>query len=644
MPPFVKVLARRLTWVLTAYFFCRMFFFIWNRQMFQNDSAYDIVKAFVIGVRFDISAILLTNALLLLIWFLPARWLSRPRVAILDRVLFGVVNFICLGLNFIDVEFVRFIGKRLSYEYLLLHQDVQQQAFGIFLGYWPFFTALFISTGILVRFYPRFPATNARENWLSGAFWRAAIVALAVLGMRGGFQFKPLHPMDAYFSNNMELALLTLNTPFNMIKTTPDAEMVTEKYIPNDAEVIQRVHDLTEPSRPPLGLLKGFNVVVLVVESLSNYDMGAPVNSYQGVTPFLDELSKKSYFFQYNFANSRRSIEGVPAVLCGIPAFMGQPIIMSDFSNNRLDCLPKLLKPFGYQSFFLHGAHNGSFHMDGFSNIAGFEHFVGRNEFPHREEKNFDPYWGVLDEPMLQYATEILDQTPSPVLLSVFTLSSHNPYWIPPELRSQFQRRSDDIDQSMGYTDYSIRKFFETASKKPWFNKTIFVITGDHIHVTNRAEYMKFLPLDLYRVPLFFYIPGLKEHLDVSPDRITQHIDALPSILDLLGIERKERFLLGQSVFDNGVAGRAYNYMPGSYWYLDDKHWINYNRNNRAVTVAEHVKTRDLHDLKMSTADAMALPETKTLLSIAQYYNQGVINNSFYDWKKALANKSVASH
>ncbi len=54
-------------------------------------------------------------------------------------------------------------------------------------------------------------------------------------------------------------------------------------------------------SRPPLGILKDYNVVILLLESFSSEDVGV-ASGYPGYTPFLDELSKKSYFFKYNFA------------------------------------------------------------------------------------------------------------------------------------------------------------------------------------------------------------------------------------------------------------------------------------------------------------------------------------------------------
>ncbi len=83
---------------------------------------------------------------------------------------------------------------------------------------------------------------------------------------------------------------------------------------------------------------------------------------------------------------------------------------------------------------------------------------------------------------MLQYAAEVLDKAPKPAFLALFTLTSHHPYNLPEHFKGKFPKGTQPIYESMGYTDYSLRKFFETAEKKPWFNKTIFVLTADHTH------------------------------------------------------------------------------------------------------------------------------------------------------------------
>ena len=349
--------------------------------------------------------------------------------------------------------------------------------------------------------------------------------------------------MHAYFTTQHELGLLALNTPFNVIKSRPTKIIERQRFFGTDREPIVHLRDMTKLSRAPLALANEFNVVIILVESLSTEYVGA-ANPFKGYTPVLDGLAKESFFYKYNFANARRSIEGLPAVICGLPAIMSEPIITSDFSNNRFECLPNILGHRGYSTYFLHGAHNGSMHFDTFSRIAGFENFIGLNEYPKENPGDLDEYWGVLDEPMLQHAIRIMDEAPKPALVGVFTLSSHHPYFIPPQHRGKFPKGPLEIHESMGYTDYAIGEFFKSARTKPWFNQTIFVITGDHTQKFHHKEYGNLL--GYYRVPLFIYAPGLKGlEFKFDPNRITQHIDVVPSLLDLLGVSLPRPFVGG---------------------------------------------------------------------------------------------------
>src|SRR5262249_37593844 len=151
-------------------------------QIYQNDNTWEIVQAFWHGMFFDLSAVLYTNALLLLLWIFPSRWQTHRAVQIVDRILFSIIAFICICVNFIDVALTRFIGKRLSYEYLLLHRDVEEQSVGIFFVYWKFFAGLFALTALVIYLYPRW-RESVKEGWISGALWRLAFIALVVLGM-----------------------------------------------------------------------------------------------------------------------------------------------------------------------------------------------------------------------------------------------------------------------------------------------------------------------------------------------------------------------------------------------------------------------------------------------------------------------------
>ncbi|NJM10100.1 MAG: sulfatase-like hydrolase/transferase [Bdellovibrionaceae bacterium] len=375
-------------------------------------------------------------------------------------------------------------------------------------------------------------------------------------------------------------------------------------------------------------------MVVLILESFSLEYVGA-ANDYPGYSPFIDSLAKKSFFFPYNFGNARRSIEGLPAVLCGLPAMMTEPVITSDFSNNRFDCLPKVLGRRGYSTHFLHGAHNGSMHFDTFSKIAGFENFVGLNEYPKDNPADLDEHWGVLDEPMLQYAIKTIDESPKPVMLSVFTLSSHHPYYIPPQHRGKFPKGTLEIHESIGYTDYALKRFFEVAQTKPWFEKTIFVITADHTQKSDQAKYSN--RIGGWRVPLLIYAPGLKPgQAEASPSRITQHVDIIPSVMDLLGVDLPDRLLTGQSVFDRGKEGRAYNFTYGSnsYWYIDPEIFIEFSHDPAVLKAAKHKET-----YQMEETEASGLAVDKALLDLKatiHYVNEGLRKNSLHTWRQSL--------
>ena len=77
VPANVKVIAQRISLLFAAYFVCRLFFLLWNRDLYAQAPADQIFYAFVYGLRFDLAAILFTNAVVLPFWLLPGRWLAK---------------------------------------------------------------------------------------------------------------------------------------------------------------------------------------------------------------------------------------------------------------------------------------------------------------------------------------------------------------------------------------------------------------------------------------------------------------------------------------------------------------------------------------------------------------------------------------
>jgi phosphoglycerol transferase MdoB-like AlkP superfamily enzyme len=61
-------------------------------------------------------------------------------------------------------------------------------------------------------------------------------------------------------------------------------------------------------------------------------------------------------------------------------------------------------------------------------------------------------------------------------MTTVFTASSHHPFKIPEKYNGKFKKGKIQMHEPIQYTDYAIKKYFETAKKQPWFNNTIFVL------------------------------------------------------------------------------------------------------------------------------------------------------------------------
>ena len=60
---------------------------------------------------------------------------------------------------------------------------------------------------------------------------------------------------------------------------------------------------------------------------------------------------------------------------------------------------------------------------------AGVQDYYSREDYEKRcGTDDFDGYWGIWDEPFLQYMSRVLSETPQPFFASAFTLSSHHPF------------------------------------------------------------------------------------------------------------------------------------------------------------------------------------------------------------------------
>jgi phosphoglycerol transferase MdoB-like AlkP superfamily enzyme len=156
-----------------------------------------------------------------------------------------------------------------------------------------------------------------------------------------------------------------------------------------------------------------------------------------------------SIVFENAWSNGTKSIEGIPAILSSMPSWMDNPFINSLYCNNNTQSFPMLLKKEGYFSAFFHGGINGTMNFDAYSRNARFDKYYGKQEY--NNDADFDGYWGIWDEPFLQFVAKEIGTFKEPFFASIFTLSSHHPFNVPEKYKDLLPKGTLPIHQSVAY-------------------------------------------------------------------------------------------------------------------------------------------------------------------------------------------------
>jgi arylsulfatase A-like enzyme len=290
------------------------------------------------------------------------------------------------------------------------------------------------------------------------------------------------------------------------------------------------------------------NIVIVTMESLSSSYMahgGNPLN----ITPQLDRLATQGLFLANLRATGNRTVRGLEATSLAIPPLPGHSVIWRD-NNQNLETLGAVLADHGYVNRFMYG---GYARFDNMATYFGGNHYqpLDRGQFPERH-RTFGNIWGVADEHLYDYALEQMDRDAAsgkPFLMQLMTTSNHTPFTFP-DGRIDLKRGRNG---AVKYSDYAVGRFIDMARSKPWFKDTVFIIVADHCASSKGRTS---LPPENYHIPAILYSPAhIAPHEDT---RLASQIDLVPTVLDLLGLPERSRFM-GRSVLHAYPdAGRAF--------------------------------------------------------------------------------------
>lgn len=577
IPVFVKITFKLYLLLIAIYFAFRAALLLLNLDRVGETTFWEVFQAFVMGVRFDIVTIgfiiaIPTIILIIFSFFGKKSRLFEQIYTWVLTVCFTITFGICAAdIPYFDQFFDRF--NITAFEWMATGDSVfvfkmifEEPTYILMML--PVLACGFIFWFFANRIMKRSTGWES-VNYAQYSVYTLLLSGLIFIGMRGRLNEKsPIMVGTAYFGNNAMLNQLGLNPNFTLARSWLDSKDPDNKKVRfmSDDEAIAIVQQNLGIENPdpdfPIArevasdsVSNDYNVIVVIMEGMS-YNKTAHGGNTRNLTPFLDSLMSNSLSYNKCYTTGTHTY-------CGIySTSVSYPVVFRNHALKRIpvlqyDGLAATLQRYGYQTAYF------TTHDKEFDNVAGFlsqngvERIVSQADYPVSEVKTT---LGVPDDYMFRFAMPIFDEMASngrPFCATMMTASDHGPFYIP----EYFTPKNDDVRyQITEYADWSLRRFIEMASEKPWFDNTLFVFVADHGAALD-TDFS--IPLSYFHSPLVFYMP---KHLEsIENECIASQMDVFPTVMGILG----KSYVNNTFGIDLRKENRKYVYFMG-----DDKYGV----------------------------------------------------------------------
>jgi len=628
------VLLWRVTILVLLFTLSRLVFYLFNLPLFSAIPYGEVLTLFVVGIRFDLSAILFLNGPFILLGMLPFSLFHRKGFRVVLNGYYYLINSLGLLVNFIDVIYIRFTLKRMNadiFDFLKVGGDFEKLIPQFMHDFWYILVLWLLFVGLLIWLsrlsFTRKPvrrdsAASRFSGRMAGEIFLFLVAGfLVVVGIRGGIQKRPIGMVTAGRYTTSQGVSLVLNTPFCIIRSIGHRQLEKVAYFSDQQEADSWFSPVHKAGKQGF---HDYNVLVIILESFSLEHIGyanrqSDHDIYRGFTPVFDSLIPHGFFIT-GFANDKTSITGVPAILSSLPSLMDDAFIQSAYAANQLTSIAGLLKGKGYSTAFFHGGSNGTMGLDNYTTLVGFDRYFGRSEYGN--EDHYDGKWGIRDEEFFQYTASRLNEMKEPFFASLFSLSSHHPYYVPKKYEHFFPEGNLPIQKSIGYTDYSLGQFLKRIRTMPWYDRTIIIITADHTSEGYLPYYRS--GVGQYAIPFLFLFPG-ESYTGEIRNQVVQQTDILPTVMNYLGYDR-DYIAFGTDMLDSNAIRFAVHWNSGIYTLIKDGYIIDFDGTNTLALYRNHPDSIRNPDLKAERPEVVKQLE-RFLKAYIQQYNNRMIEN-----------------
>lgn len=378
------------------------------------------------------------------------------------------------------------------------------------------------------------------------------------------------------FSNDYMVKYLGLNafTVYDGIQTYK-VDKVRSKATSNDlttAKAFVKKH-YAPPASDKFGIAKGKNVIYIHLESfqqfLINFHLKDSTGAEHEVTPFLNSLygSNETYSFDNFFhqVKAGKTSDAENLLENSLFALEQGSLFTKLGSKNTFEAAPNILQQTqGYTSAVFHG-NVGSFwnRTETYKNL-GYNYFFDQSYYQVNDTNSFQ--YGLNDKPFFQQSIQYFERLQQPFYTKFITVSNHFPY-------SELQKTDeegfpvgttgdatvDDYFQTANYLDTAVKEFFDYLKATGVYQNSVIVLYGDHYGISNTRNkslatmlgktaetWTDYDNAQMQRVPYMIHIPG-QQNGGVN-HTYGGEIDALPTLLHLLGVDTSNYMQLGQDL------------------------------------------------------------------------------------------------
>ena len=242
---------------------------------------------------------------------------------------------------------------------------------------------------------------------------------------------------------------------------------------------------------------KPLNLVIILEESLGATFVQSLGGEY-AVTPELERLKHKGWWFEQLYATGTRSVRGIEAVVSGYLPTPARSVVKLSLSQQNFFTIADLLKQQGYFTEFIYGGESHFDNMASFFVGNGFESIIDQQDY---DNPVFTGSWGVSDEDLLNKVHQQIQQMHDknqPYFSLVFTSSNHSPYEFPDGRIELDNPVKQSQTNAVKYADYALGQFFNRAMQSDYWEDTLFLVIADHdLNVYGDA----LVPIERFQIP-----------------------------------------------------------------------------------------------------------------------------------------------